>query len=139
MKVITEYLNLNTKGEIDIIDITEKIEGILKKSKLKNGIVNISSMGSTSAITTCEDEQALLLDLKDVIEKLIPRHKGYRHDKTLDNGNAHSHLRSSIIGSTLSVPFANGELKLGTWQQVIFIELDNRPRQRRIALQLLGE
>lgn len=139
MKVISEYLNLSTKGEIDIINITDKIEGILKKSKLRNGIVNISSMGSTAGITTCEDEPGLLSDLKDVIEKLIPRHKGYQHDQTLDNGNAHSHLRSSLFGSTLTVPFTNAELKLGTWQQIVFIEFDNRPRQRKITLQFLGE
>lgn len=139
MKVITEYLNLNTKGEIDIVNITAKVEEILKRDKLKNGIVNISCMGSTAGITTCEDEQGLLADLKDVMEKLIPRHKGYQHDKTLDNGNAHSHLRSSLVGSTLTVPFTNAELKLGTWQQIIFIEFDNRPRQRKITLQFLGE
>ncbi|MDP3143464.1 MAG: secondary thiamine-phosphate synthase enzyme YjbQ [Candidatus Omnitrophota bacterium] len=139
MKVVTEYLNITTKGEIDIIDVTEKIEDLLKKSKLKNGIVNISCMGSTSGITTCEDEQGLLVDLKNTIERLIPRHKGYEHDKTLDDGNAHSHLRSSLFGSTITVPFVNAELKLGTWQQIVFLEFDNRPRQRKIALQFLGE
>ena len=139
MKVVTEYLNISTKGEIDIIDITEKIEGLLKKAKLKNGIVNVSCMGSTAGITTCEDEPGLLVDLKNAIERLVPRHKGYEHDKTLDSGNAHSHLRSSLIGSTITVPFANSELKLGTWQQIVFIEFDNRPRQRRVTLQFLGE
>jgi len=139
MKVVTEYLNISTKGGIGIIDITEKIEAVLKKSKLKNGIVNISCMGSTAAVTTCEDEQGLLSDLKNTIERLIPRHKGYEHDKNLDDGNAHSHLRSSIVGSTITIPFVGAELKLGTWQQIVFIEFDNRPRQRRVALQFLGE
>jgi len=139
MKVVTEFLNISTKGEIDIIDITDKVKEILKKSKLKNGMVNISCMGSTAAITTCEDEQGLISDLKTTIERLIPRHKGYEHDRNLDNGNAHSHLRSSIIGSTITVPFINAELKLGTWQQVVFVEFDNRPRQRRLTLQFLGE
>ena len=139
MKVLTEYLNISTKGEIDIIDITDKVEEALRKSKLKNGMLNISSMGSTASVTTCEDEQGLLFDLKATVERLIPRHKGYQHDRTLDNGNAHSHLRSSLIGSTITIPFVAAELKLGTWQQIIFIEFDNRPRQRRIALQFLGE
>lgn len=139
MKVVAEYLNISTKGEVNIIDITEKIEEVLKKSKLKNGIVNISCMGSTAAITTCEDEQGLLTDLKNTIERLVPRHKGYQHDKTLDDGNAHSHLRSSLFGSTITIPFVSAELKLGTWQQIVFIEFDNRPRQRRVALQFLGE
>ena len=139
MKVLTEYLNVSTKGEIDIIDITDKIEEVLKKSKLRNGILNISSMGSTAAITTCEDEQGLISDLKAMVERLVPRQKGYQHDRTLDNGNSHSHLRSSLIGSTVTIPFVSAELKLGTWQQIVFIEFDNRPRQRRIALQFLGE
>lgn len=139
MKVVTEYLNISTKGEIDIIEITNKIEDALKKSKLKNGIVNISCMGSTAGITTCEDEQGLISDLKATLEKLIPPRKGYQHDRTLDNGNAHSHLRSSLLGSTITIPFVSSELKLGTWQQVVFIEFDNRPRQRRITLQFLGE
>jgi secondary thiamine-phosphate synthase enzyme len=139
MKIATKYLNLSTKGEIDIIDITEKVEEALKKSKLKNGIINICSLGSTAAITTCEDESGLISDLKTVIEKIIPRHKGYEHDRTLDDGNAHSHLRASLIGSTITVPFVERQLKLGTWQQIIFIEFDNHPRQRKIVLQFLGE
>src|SRR3990167_4393035 len=113
MKVVTEYLHLSTKGDIDIVNITDHVAGALRKTKLRNGIVNLCSMGSTAAITTCEDETGLLSDLKTIIEKLVPRHKGYEHDRTLDEGNAHSHLRASLIGSTITIPFNNGNLKLG--------------------------
>lgn len=139
MKIITEYLSFSTKGEIEVINLTEKVEAVLGKAKIKNGILCISAMGSTCALTTCENESGLIADLKATLERLIPRHKGYEHDSMLDNGNAHSHLRSSLLGSTLSVPFAGAELKLGTWQQIVFIELDNRPRQRKVFLQFLGE
>lgn len=139
MKIITESLSFSTKGEIEVINLSDKIEPVLKKAKLKDGILCLSAMGSTCALTTCEDEAGLISDLKATLERLIPRHKGYEHDSMLDNGNAHSHLRSSLIGSTLSVPFSGGELRLGTWQQIVFIELDNRPRQRKVVLQFLGE
>ena len=139
MKIVTDYINLSTKGNTDIIDITDEVVSKLRNAKLKNGTVNISVLGSTSAITTCEYEPALIQDLKNAFDKLIPRNKGYAHDNTWGDGNAHSHLRASIVGPSLTVSFVDSELYLGTWQQIIFIDFDNRSRRRKLHLQFIGE
>ena len=136
--VITEYLQLSTGGNADVIDLTPKINEKLKTSKIKNGIVTVSIIGSTGAITTCEYESGLVQDIKEIFDKLIPAGH-YNHDQAWGDGNGHSHLRSSLVGPSLTVPFVNKELVLGTWQQVIFIDFDNRQRQRKIVLQFLGE
>ena len=138
MKVKTEYLKLSTEGHTDIFDITERIEKVLKNGKFSNGIVNVSVIGSTGAITTCEFEPGLVQDIKEIFDRLIPA-GNYHHDQAWGDGNGHSHLRSSLVGPSLTIPFANNKLILGTWQQVIFIDFDNRPRQREIVLQFLGE
>ncbi|MCB9747191.1 MAG: YjbQ family protein [Candidatus Omnitrophica bacterium] len=138
MKVKTEYLKLSTEGHADIFDITERIEKALKNGKFSNGIVNVSVIGSTGAITTCEFEPGLVQDIKEIFDRLIPA-GNYHHDQAWGDGNGHSHLRSSLVGPSLTIPFANNKLILGTWQQVIFIDFDNRPRQREIVLQFLGE
>lgn len=139
MTVITKTVSFSTRGNTDIIDITDKVSKALSETKLKNGIVNISVVGSTAGITTCENEAGLISDLKKIIEELVPEHKGYLHDRGWSGGNAHSHLRASLFGSSLTLPFIDGDLSLGTWQQIIFIDFDNRARQRRIILQFLGE
>lgn len=139
MKIITDYISLSTKGNTDILDITDEVVSKLRKIKLKNGIVNISVFGSTCAITTCEYEPGLIKDLKAIFENLIPRGKGYAHDDTWGDGNAHSHLRASIVGPSLTVSFVDAQLYLGTWQQIIFIDFDNRSRKRKILLQFMGE
>ena len=138
MTVVTEYIQLSTDGNADVIDLTSRINEKLQGLKIKNGIVNVSVVGSTGAITTCEFEPGLVQDIKEVFDKLIPAGH-YNHDQAWGDGNGHSHLRSSLIGPSLTVPFTNRELILGTWQQVIFIDFDNRRRQRKIALQFLGE
>ncbi len=139
MKVLTEYLNFSTRGNADIINITGQIDSKLKDTRLKNGIVNISIAGSTGGLTTCEYEPGLEQDLKDLFEKIIPQNRGYVHNNTWGNGNGHSHLRASLLGSSLTLPFSNDSLVLGRWQQIIFIDFDNRSRKRRITLQFIGE
>jgi secondary thiamine-phosphate synthase enzyme len=124
MSVVTKELNLSTNGEVEIVDITEE--------------VNIFVPGSTGAVTTIEYESGLLKDLPDALERLFPKGIEYEHQKRWHDGNGHSHIRASFLGPSLNVPFRNGKMMLGTWQQVIFVELDNKRRSRRIILQILG-
>jgi len=138
MAVFTEYIKLSTKGNAEVIDITSEVSQKLSSLKIKNGIVNISVIGSTGALTTCEFEPGLVEDIKDIFDKLIPAGH-YNHDQAWGDGNGHSHLRSSLVGPSLTMPFSKGKLILGTWQQIIFIDFDNRPRDRKIVLQFIGE
>jgi secondary thiamine-phosphate synthase enzyme len=138
MTVITDHLNFSTQGNTDIVDITDQVEQKLKSVKLKDGIVTISVVGSTGGITTCEYEDGLVQDLKDLFQKLIPAGE-YHHDQAWGDGNGHAHLRASLLGPSLTVPFNDQKLILGTWQQIIFIDFDNRPRRRKIVLQIMGE
>jgi len=141
MKVITKFINLSTKGNNDIIDITYQVEEQLRESKLEEGNILLFVPGSTAAITTMEYEPGQIQDLKDVVEKLITRSKSYAHNHSLSgsDGNAHSHLRASLFKADLTVPFQNSELLLGTWQQIVFIDFDVYPRKRKIVLQFTGE
>ncbi len=139
MNIINKKINLSTKGHTDIIDITEKVKEALMETKLKKGIVNISIAGSTAGITTCEYEPALIRDLKDFFDTVAPRNKPYHHDVTWGDANGYAHIRSSLIGTTKSFSFGSHGLNLGNWQQVVFIDFDNRPRQREINLQFIGE
>ncbi|HQP09828.1 MAG TPA: secondary thiamine-phosphate synthase enzyme YjbQ [Candidatus Omnitrophota bacterium] len=138
MAVFTEYIQLSTEGNADVIDITPRVSEKLRALKLKKGLVNISVIGSTGALTTCEFEPGLVEDIAEVFDKLIPS-GAYHHDDAWGDGNGHSHLRSSLVGPSLAIPFDDKELILGTWQQIIFIDFDNRPRDRKIALTFLGE
>jgi secondary thiamine-phosphate synthase enzyme len=138
MPVITDYLQLTTEGNTDVIDITPAVSEKLQSLPIKKGIVNISVIGSTGAVTTCEFEPGLVEDIGEVFDKLIPS-GSYHHDEAWGDGNGHSHLRSSLVGPSLTVSFEDKELILGTWQQIIFIDFDNRPRDRKIAVTFLGE
>jgi secondary thiamine-phosphate synthase enzyme len=138
MAVITEYLKVSTQGNAEVVDITPEVQQKLGALQIKNGIVNINVCGSTGALTTCEFEPGLVQDIKDIFDKLIPAGR-YHHDRAWGNGNGHSHLRSSLVGSSITMPFKDKKLILGTWQQIIFIDFDNRPRSRQIVLQFLGE
>jgi len=139
MSVVTKYINLGTKGKTDIHDITNKVQQQLSRSGLLNGTVTIFIIGSTGALTTIEHEPALVSDIKGLFEKLIPSDINYAHDLTWGDANGHSHLRASLLGPSLTVPFNDGELVLGTWQQIIFLDFDNRSRERKIHLQFIGE
>ncbi len=139
MKVSTKKLSLNTKGNPDLINITEELSKALESSGLKNGSVTVFVVGSTAAITSFEYEPGLVRDVQELFEKIIPSNKQYNHDETWGDANGFSHLRASLQGPSLVVPFEAGKLLLGTWQQVVLAEFDNRPRQRQVIIQVIGE
>ena len=134
MVAVTKEIHFNTKGEIDIVDITYDVEKIVEKTGVKNGTATVFIPGATGAITTIEYEPNLIQDFKDLIEELVPSSKHYRHPI-----NGRSHLRASLIGPSVTVPISNGRLILGTWQQIVFLELDTRPRSRTVVIQIVGE
>ncbi len=137
--VVTKKLALRTKGECDLIDITPQVrEGVLA-SDIKSGTVTIFLSGSTAAITTIEFESGLLDDFRNMWERTVPRNITYEHDRRWGDGNGYSHVRASLLGPSLVVPFTDGKLYLGTWQQVVVVDFDNRPRSREIVLQIMGE
>ncbi len=139
MKILNDSIKLSTKGNPDLIDITARVGKILDESKLKKGIMTVFVVGSTAAITTFEYEPGLTKDVRDFFEKLIPSDKHYAHDETWGDANGFSHLRAALQGPSLTIPFDNGKLLLGTWQQVVLAEFDNRPRDREIIIQIIGE
>ena len=138
MRNLTRYLDLDTCIG-DVIDITGKVAAIVRESSLESGIVVAFVSGSTGAVTTIEHEPGLVEDIKAAMDRLIPERIEYGHDRMWMDGNGHSHIRASLIGPSLTVPFSNGQLMLGTWQQIVFLELDNRPRKRHIIVQIMGE
>ena len=137
--VVTKNIHLKSKGETDIINITSEVASALKGSKLKNGTATVFISGATGGITTVEYEPGLVSDLKTAFEKIAPRKGEYEHNTKWGDGNGFSHVRASLLGPSLTVPFTDGKLTLGTWQQIIFIDFDNRPRSREIVVQLIGE
>jgi secondary thiamine-phosphate synthase enzyme len=139
MVVVTKQLSLETRGENDIVNITGDVAFAVSESKLKSGVVTVFVSGATGALTTIEYEPGLLLDLPSILERVAPKELMYEHEKRWHDGNGHSHVRASLIGPSLSVPFVNGKLALGTWQQIVFLELDVRNRRRNLVLQILGE
>ena len=122
-----------------MVDITDQTLKAILESKLENGIVTIFISGSTAAVTTIEYEPGLRKDFPMMLDRIIPKDIEYKHDQTWHDGNGHSHIRASLIGPSLTVPFKDRNLILGTWQQIVFIELDIRSRERRITLQIIGE
>jgi secondary thiamine-phosphate synthase enzyme len=139
MKIINKRIRLDTKGSGDLLNITEDLSSLLKSTKLKQGNLVVFVGGSTAAITTFEYESGLIKDVQDLHEKLIPSNRHYHHDDTWGDANGFSHLRASLQGPSLTVPFEDGRLLLGTWQQVVLAEFDNRPRHRELVVQFIGE
>ena len=139
MTVQTKEITLQSRGNCDIIDVTSEVANHVEKSGIDNGIVTLLVVGSTAGITTIEYEPNLLSDFNDMWDRVIPQNIPYEHDKTWGDGNGHSHVRASTLGASLTVPFGNKRLTLGTWQQIIFVDFDNRPRSRKIVIQILGE
>ncbi|MCW7071592.1 MAG: secondary thiamine-phosphate synthase enzyme YjbQ [Methanophagales archaeon] len=139
MSVVTKELHLETRGEVEILDLTEKVNRKLSESGIKDGVVTIFVPGSTAAVTTIEYEPGLLLDLPNALERLFPKRIGYEHELRWHDGNGHSHVRAAFLGPSLTVPFRGGKMLLGTWQQVVFVELDNKRRSRRVILQVVGD
>jgi len=128
---------LSTKGFCDVIDITDKIEKIVQESGAKEGLVLIFSQGSTCGITMIEYEKGIIEDFKEIIEKIIPQHKNYKHCQRWGDCNGFSHLRSALIPPSLVVPIENGNLVCGTWQQIVFIDFDNRSREREVVVKVM--
>lgn len=139
MKIINNKLKFNTKGNSDLLDITEEISGLLGSSGLKKGSLTVFVVGSTAGIITFEYEPGLIKDVRDLYDKLIPENKHYKHDETWGDANGFSHLRAALTKPSLTIPFQDGKLLLGTWQQVVLAEFDNRPRSRQIIVQIIGE
>ena len=139
MPVKSSSIQLSTRGDADIHDITDQIAQHVAQSGLKDGTVTIFCPSSTSALTTIEYEGGALADLRRLFDEIIPQNREYSHNARWHDGNGHSHVRAALLGPSLTVPFVNGELKLGTWQQVIYVDFDNRPRRRELFLQMIGE
>lgn len=139
MTTFYEEIIKESDGNSQIINITDDTARIAVKSGVKNGLVTVFSIGSTSCVTTLEYEPGLIKDLPAMLERLVPSFSDYKHNDTWGDGNGHSHLRSALMKTSLSVPLVNKELVLGTWQQIVYVDFDNRKRTRRIAVQILGE
>jgi len=139
LKIVTDHIAVSTRGNTDMIDITEPAASLLKKTGLQQGSALFFVSGSTAGLTTIEFEPGLLKDLPEAFEKLAPVGKRYYHDATWGDGNGSAHVRAALLGASLTVPFKDGRLLLGTWQQIVLIDFDNRPRHREIVMQLIGE
>lgn len=139
IEILTREIHLDTRGFTDIIDITPQVSSILNESGLKDGQITIFVPGSTGGVTTIEYEPGLLRDLPEFLEQIIPMNRSYYHDDTWHDGNGYAHLRAALIKPSLTVPFVSGQMTLGTWQQIIFIDFDNRKRKRRLIIQLIGK
>ena len=137
--VVTKQISLQSKGNCDIIDITPKVSEQLVGAEINNGTVTLFISGSTAGISTIEYEPGLLSDFQSMWERNVPRNIPYNHDRAWGEGNGFSHVRASLLGASLVVPFNNKKLTLGTWQQIVLIDFDNRPRSRQIILQIMGE
>ena len=139
MSVLSKSIQIRSKGENDMIDLTQKISDFVGNSGITNGIVTIFVSGSTGSITTIEYEPGLIKDFPEMLSRLAPKDLEYGHEQMWHDGNGHSHVKASLVGPSLTVPFIEGEMLLGTWQQIIFLELDTRGRTRNLVLQILGE
>jgi secondary thiamine-phosphate synthase enzyme len=139
MNVQTYPIRLSTNGQTDVRDITAAVQEVVDRSGLKGGTATVFYPSSTSALTTIEYEPGCVSDLKRMFEELLPASREYAHNATWDDGNGHSHLRASLLGPSLTVPFAGTRLTLGTWQQIIYVDFDIRPRKRELIVQLIGE
>jgi secondary thiamine-phosphate synthase enzyme len=139
MKVVSKKIHISSDGEGDIIDITQQISNAIKESKIANGLVTVFVSGSTASITTIEYEPGLKSDFPEMLSRVVPRDIEYKHDDTWHDGNGHSHVRASLIGPSLVVPISNNNLTLGTWQQIVLLEMDTKSRNRNVILQIMGE
>ena len=139
MTFITQRISQSTKGNGDFIDITGSVARLVMESRMQTGNVLIFLIGSTGAITTFEFEPGLVADMKDLYQRVAPSGRHYNHDDTWGDANGFSHVRASLAGPSLTVPFEKGLLLLGTWQQIVLVEFDNRPREREVVVQIVGE
>lgn len=137
--IVTEHIDFQTRGNGEMTELTGKVAAIIERTGLSAGIVVVFASGATGAVTAIEYEAGLVADMKGALERIAPVDIEYAHNQRWGDGNGHSHIRASVIGPSLVIPFANGKLLLGTWQQIVFLDLDNRPRYRRVVVQIIGE
>jgi len=137
--IFSETISLSTKGFSDILDITHHVDGVIDRSRIENGLVTVFCSGSTGAVTTIEYESGVIRDLQKAIEKIAPSNIPYEHDRRWGDGNGFSHVRAALMKPSLTIPFIKGRLTLGTWQQIVLIDFDNRKRQREIVIHIMGE
>ena len=139
MTVKTFTLLLESKGDADIQDITEAVSDVTRDSGLENGTVTVFCPSATSALTTIEFESGCLHDLRRLFNEIVDPERDYQHNRRWQDGNGHSHVRAALLGPSITVPFVQRRLTLGVWQQIIFLDFDNRPRNRELVVQLIGE
>ncbi len=139
MPVKTININLNTKGNADILDITDQVSRAVVESNLSDGVVTVFTPSATSGLTTIEYESGCISDLRRLFDEIIDPGRHYAHNARWGDGNGHSHIRAALLGASFSVPFVNCRLTLGTWQQIIFVDFDNRSRRRELVVQMIGE
>jgi secondary thiamine-phosphate synthase enzyme len=139
LPVITRRLSLSTEGEDDVIDITGEVQRVVDESGVDDGVTVVFVPGSTAVVTTIEYEPGLAKDFPDMLARVAPQDIEYEHQKAWHDGNGRSHVKASLVGPSLAVPFEDGSLTLGTWQQIVLVELDTRPRQREVVVQVMGE
>ncbi len=137
--IFTAEISLQSQGDADVIDITPKVAQQVTDSNISRGAVNLFVAGSTAGITTIEFEPGLIADIRNMWARLIPQNVSYDHDRRWGDGNGYSHVRAALLGASLVVPFHNGQMLLGTWQQIVVIDFDARPRLRKIIVQVTGE
>jgi len=137
--VKTGSIQLSTRGNADVQDITPQVAQVINESKVRNGTVTIFCPSSTSALTTIEYESGCISDLQRLFNEIIPGNRDYAHNARWHDGNGHSHIRAALLGPSLTIPFVEGDLALGTWQQVIYVDFDVRSRHRELVLQIIGE
>ena len=137
MPIINENFVIHTMGNTDIINITKHVQNCVYKHELKDALVCVSIQGSTSAVTTIEYEEGLVRDLREALDKIAPSGANYHHDEIWHDGNGYAHVRAAIMGSSLTIPLIDGALQLGTWQQVVLIDFDNKARTRNVYIQII--
>lgn len=137
--IYTHQVSFNTRGDGEIVDLSPHLDEAINKSGTVAGMLTVCTTGSTAGVTTLEYERGLIKDVPALMQKLVPQGIEYHHDATWGDGNGYAHLRSALIGTSFVVSFADGRPHLGTWQQVVFLDFDNRPRQRTVVIQVMGE
>ena len=137
--IVNKRIQLQTKGNAQIVDITDQVNRDLRDSGLTNGIITLFTPSSTSGLTTTEYESGAIHDLQQLFDRIAPPDLDYRHNQRWGDGNGHAHARHALLGPSLTIPFIEGQMTLGTWQQIIFVDFDNRPRSRTVVLQIMGD
>lgn len=138
LTVSTHYLHFPTQGEGDVVNLTDEVNALLRQTDLEAGIVTVFAPGATGAVTTLEFEPGAVRDFRRLFDQIIPKDQPYRHNALLSDGNGHSHVRAGLLGPSVTIPIVRGRLALGTWQEVVFVCFDDRPRDRRVVVQLMG-